>query len=177
MMKLNARETQIFFITLGLAVFFVVYQFVFKPIHEGSLDIDDRLSLDQERFIKASQLLAQKDQIEDRYQHLINLIGAAGSDESQIPTIVAKVEAAARESNIHISNIQPQRSNILKEIVFLGVELEIDGQWLDIVKFLNLIQQQPNFYFIDELNLEKYSGTVNSLRGRVVISRISLVNP
>jgi len=34
----------------------------------------------------------------------------------------------------------------------------------------------PNFYFLDELNLEKYSDTTSSLRGRIVISRMYLVN-
>ena len=36
MKKLNSRETIILVITLGLIVFFIVYQFVFKPMHEGA---------------------------------------------------------------------------------------------------------------------------------------------
>ena len=107
----------------------------------------------------------------------MDLIGVVDSEDAQMPTIVSKIEAAARESNIHIANIQPQKSVTQKEARFLAVELEIDGQWLDIVQFLYLLQQQPNLYFINELNLEKYSDTTNSLRGRIVISRMCLVNP
>ena len=122
-------------------------------------------------------MVAQKALVEARYQNLVDLIGVVDSEEAQMPTIVSKIEAAARESNIHIANIQPQKSITQKEARFLAVELEIDGQWLDIVQFLYLLQQQPNFYFINELNLEKYSDTTNSLRGRIVISRMCLVNP
>jgi Tfp pilus assembly protein PilO len=177
MKKLNSRETLILIITLLLTVFFGVYKFAIKPMSEGAVDINDRLRSDHEQLLKAEQLLAQKPEVEARYQNLVDLIGVVGSDEAQMPIIVAKIEAAARESNIHIGNIQPQRSVIQKEAKFLAVELEIDGQWLDIVQFLYTLQQQPNLYFINELNLEKYSDSSNSLRGRVVISRMCLINP
>ncbi len=177
MKKLSKRETLIFIITMALVIFFIAYQFVIKPMHEGSVDINDRLRVDQDRLIKARQMVDHKPLVEARYQHLANLIGVAGSDEAQMPVIISKIEAAARETNIHIANIQPQKSAIQKEARFLAVELEIDGQWLDIVRFLYSLQQQPNFYFITELNLEKYSDSTNSLRGRIVISRVCLVNP
>ena len=177
MKKLNSRETIILIITLGLVVFFIAYQFVIKPMSEGAVDINDRLRVDEDKLIKARQMVAQKSIVEARYHKLVDLIGVVDSEDAQMPTIVSKIETAARESNIHIANIQPQKSSIQKEARFLAVELEIDGQWLDIVQFLYLLQQQPNFYFINELNLEKYSDTANSLRGRIVISRMCLINP
>ena len=177
MKKLNTRETVILVITLTLILAAGVYQFVIKPMHEGAVDINDRLRLDRDQLIKAQKMVAQQKSVEARYQHLVGLIGMADSEEAQMPSIVSRIEGSARESNIHIANIQPQRSVNQKEAKFLTVELEIDGQWLDIVQFLYLLQKQPNFFFINELNLEKYSGTINSLRGRIVISRMCIVSP
>ncbi len=177
MKKLSPRETTILLVTLGLIVLFIVLQFVVKPMHQGSVDINDRLRLDKAQLVKAHQMVAQKPFVEARYQQLINLVGGVDSDEAQMPTIVSKIESAARQSNIHIANIQPQKSVTQKEAKFVMVELEIDGQWLDIVEFLYLLQQQPNLYFINEVNLENYSDRVSSLRGRIVISRMCLVNP
>lgn len=177
MKKLNPRETVILIITIGLIIFFIAYQFVLKPMHEGFADINKRQRVDRDRLINLSLMVAQKDFIEARYQNLVKLIGVVDSEEAQMPAIFSKIEAAARETNIHIANIQPQKSVTQKEARFLAVKLEIDGQWLDIVRFLYLLQQQPNFYFINELDLEKYSDTTNSLRGRIVISRMFLVNP
>jgi Tfp pilus assembly protein PilO len=133
--------------------------------------------VDHARLIKARQMVAQKALVGSRYQNLADLIGGQDSEDAQMPAIISKIETAARETNIHIANIQPQKSFTQKEASFLAVELEIDGQWLDIVQFFNLLQKQPNFYFIDELNLEKYSDTTSSLRGRIVVSRMYLVNP
>jgi len=177
MKKLNRREFSILMITLALFVFFVIFQFVIKPMRQGSSDINDRLRVVKAKLIKERQMVIQKPRVEARYQDLVNLIGMVGSDDAQMPTIVSKIDAAARESNIHIANIQPQKSITQKDLRFLAVELEIDGQWLDIVQFLYLLQKQPNFYFINELNLEKYSGVSSSLRGRIVVSRMCLVNP
>jgi Tfp pilus assembly protein PilO len=177
MKKLKPREKLILYITLGLLGVFIIYHFALKPMQEGSVDINDQLRVDQARLMKARQMVAQKALVESRYQNLEDLIGGVDSEDAQMPTIVSKIETAARESNIHIANIQPQKSITQKEASFLAVELEIDGQWLDIVQFLYLLQKQPNFYFINELNLEKYSDTSSSLRGRIVISRMYLANP
>jgi Tfp pilus assembly protein PilO len=177
MRKLSPRETLILIITLGLAVFFIAYQLVVKPMREGSTDINDQLRLGRNQLINDSLLVAQSPSIESRYKNLVDLIGVADSEEAQMPIIVAKIEAVARESNVHIANIQPRKTVTQKEAMFLPVELEIDAQWVNIVQFLHLLQQQPNFYFINELNLEKYSGVLNSLRGRIVISRMFLVSP
>ncbi len=175
--QLNQREIIILVVTIVLAVVFFVFQFVIKPMHEGSVDINGQLRVVKANLIKARQMVAQKPLVEARYQNLVDLIGVVDSEDAQMPMIISKIETSARESNIHIANIQPQKTVTQKEARFLAVELEIDGQWLDIVQFLYLLQQKPNFYFINEINLEKYSGTVSSLRGRIVVSRMCLTNP
>jgi Tfp pilus assembly protein PilO len=174
MRKLNSREIFILAITLALILVFSVDEWVVKPMHEASMDINDQLVTDRVKLIKARQLVAQKGPIEARYRHWVDLIGTVDSEEAQVPAIVAKIETAARESSIHIGNIQPQKMIAQKEVRFLGVELEIDGKWLDIVEFIYLLQQRPGFYFIDEFNLEKDSNTTDSLRGRIVVSRLFL---
>jgi len=179
MRKLNSQETLLLMITLGLVLCFIVYKLVIRPMQEGASDIDDRIKIASHQILKARQIVAQKSSVEAQYQHLVNLIGVANADseEALMPAIIAKIEAAARDSNIHIGNIQPQKSIVQKEARFLTVELEVDGQWLDLVQFFNSLQQEPNFYFINELNLEKYSYTTNALRSRIIISRMYLVTP
>lgn len=177
MKKLNKREFVILAVTVGLVLFFVTFKFVVKPMQEGAVDINDQLRVAQGKLNEARRMIDQRAQVQARYQDLADTIGVVDSEEAQMPAIVSKIETAARENNIHIANIQPQRSVTQKEVIFLTVELEIDGGWPDIVQFFHALQQQPNFYFINELNLEKYSDTANTLRGRIVVSRMSLVNP
>ena len=57
MKKLNRREMLILIITLSLIGIFIVFQWVIKPMHEGSVDINDRLRVDQARLIKIEDML------------------------------------------------------------------------------------------------------------------------
>jgi len=177
MKKLSRRETIILMVTLGMAVVFIVFQSVIKPMSESAVDIDDQIRLTQDHLIKARMMTTVKPQMEARYRHWLEVVGTKASEGSQMTVMVSKIESAARQTGVHISNILPQKAVSEKEVQFFPVELQIDGAWLDIVRLLYLLQQQPNFYFIDELNLEKYSDTANSLRGRVVLSCLRLVSP
>ncbi|MBF0503693.1 MAG: type 4a pilus biogenesis protein PilO [Candidatus Omnitrophica bacterium] len=176
MKKLSTRETVILFITLGLVLAFIIFQWVIKPMQGSAIDIDDQFRLNHAHLVKARKMVAIKQEVEARYQNLVDVIGTAASEASQMTAMVSKIESTARDANVHIANIQPQKAVTQKEVTFFPVELQIDGQWLDIVRFLYMLQQKPNLYFIDELNVEKYSDAVNTLRGRIVVSSIRLVN-
>ncbi|MBF0510794.1 MAG: type 4a pilus biogenesis protein PilO [Candidatus Omnitrophica bacterium] len=176
MKKLKNSETVILIIAVVLFICFLVMQFIIKPIREGDVDINDRLRVSKTRLIKEQQTAAQKSLVESRYENLVNLVGVDDSEEAQMTVIVSKIENSAHESNVHIANIRPLPSVKEKEAVFLKVELELDGQWLDIVHFLNLLQAQPNFYFINDLNLEKSAEGSSVLRGDIVVSRMCLVH-
>ena len=175
MKKISVREIVLLVLTLGLTGFFIFFLLMIKPMETDAVDVDDQMRLSHERLLKAQQMSFHKPAVEARYQHLVDLIGVADSQEDQMTAMISKIESAAREANIHIANIQPQKAFNQKEVQFFPVELQIDGQWLDIVRFLYGLQQQPNYYFIDELNLEKYSDTAASLRGRIVVSCMRLL--
>ena len=175
MRSLNSREKVILIITVALFFIYLACQFVIKPVHEGAVDVDEQLRVDRVKLANLRQILSQKEAIEDRYKKLTERIASSDSDDVQMPAIIAKIETAARDSNIHIVNIQPQKSTFQEGYKFLAVELEMDGRWVDIVQFLFLLQQKPNFYFLDELNLEKYSDNASLLRGRIVVSKLCLI--
>ena len=177
MRKLNKREVVILVISLGLVITYMIRQMIIQSVEQGGEDIDNRLRLDQTRLMKAQKMLARSVDIRQRYQRLIELIGTAGSEGSEMSAMVAKIEAAAGEANIHIVNMQPQRVVSQKWKCFFPVELQVEGEWGNIVQFLHLVQSQPNYYFINELSLEKYSDTQGLLRGRIVLSNLHLINP
>lgn len=177
MKKLSIREIRILIVTVALAVIFIAYQAIFKPISEGNAGTNDRLNADMRQLVKARKLISQKALVEARWRNLVDLIGTGDSEGAQMTTIISNIESAAHDSNVHIANISPQKSVAQKDAEFQTVELEIDGEWLDIVQFLYKIQQRPNFYFINELNLEKYSDSASALRGRIVVSRMCLTSP
>ncbi|MDE2027534.1 MAG: type 4a pilus biogenesis protein PilO [Candidatus Omnitrophica bacterium] len=177
MKKLSRREMIILTITVGLFVIFILVQGVIRPIHEGAMNVDDELRLVDQKLQRANQLVAQGPAIEGEYKKFVQLVGVAGPEDEQMPAMVSRIESAAKESNIHISNMQPRKSTAQKGARFLSVELQVDGEWLDMVRFLSSLQAPPNFYFINDLSLEKYSEASGALHGRIVLSVMGLVNP
>ncbi len=163
MKRLSKRETIILIICVALLVFFGFWNWVIKPILEGGTTLEDRLRVTQSKLAKAQAVAADA-----------KTIGKAATEGVEMSEIISTLETAARQSGIHIANMQPQRSNVKDGVRFFSVELQVDGQWPALAQFLYLIQQKPNFYFVDEVTLEKFSDVLGSLRGRMVVSRLRL---
>ena len=174
MRRLSKREVVILIISLALGFVYAIGQLVIKPVQQGGENIDNQLRLNQARLMKARKVLARRAEVGQRYERLIGLIGIAGSEGSEMSIMVAKIESTAGEANVHIVNMQPQKVAAKQGKSFFPVELQVDGQWANIVKFLHLLQSQPNYYYINELSLERYSDTQGLLRGRIVLSRLRL---
>ncbi len=176
MKKLNKRE-MLFFIMFGVVVaVFVVIQLVINPMREGRNDVINRLRAKQSQMMKAKKFLLMRPYVQQHYGQLEALIGVAGSPSAEMSAIVAKIESSANEANIRIANMQPQRVIKQQGGYLFPVELQVNGQWPNIAKFLSLVQAPPNYYFINELNLEKYADTLGFLHGRIVLSRMRLID-
>jgi Tfp pilus assembly protein PilO len=175
MRKLNRREKLILVFTVILLLVYTVFQFMIKPMREGGNDITDRIQMAQHRLSKQQEIIHRQKAIEKEYKGLVDFLGAASSEGAEATAIVAKLEAAARESKVHIANMQPQRA-VTKDILrVFPVELIVEGDWPSVVKFIYTVQNKSNLFNIDELNLEKYSDASSSLRGRLLLSRTKVV--
>lgn len=174
MKKLNQRELIILALTVLMILAYGVFQFVIKPIQEGSEDIDSRITVAERKLAKNMAVINQAPALEAEYERLINYLGKASSEGAEASAMVARLEAAAREAGVHIANMQPQRA-ISKDILrIFPMELIIEGKWAKVVRFIYLVQAKPNLFNIDELNLEKYSDTASDLRGRLLLSRVKV---
>jgi Tfp pilus assembly protein PilO len=174
MRTLSKREKIILVVCLSVSAVFAVLQWVVKPLQESGSSVEDRLRVTQSKLDRALAMAANEEVVKQRYQQLKSIIGIASSEGAEMSSMVSTVEAAARQANVHIANMQPQRVIVKEGVLFFPVEIQVDGQWDKIAQFLYIVQQKPNFYFVDQVNLEKYSDTTGSLRGRIVVSRLRL---
>jgi len=176
MKKFNKREYIILIVCSVLVLIFVISKFIISPLNDRGSDIKDSISLAQKKLDKNQQIVSSRSIIEEQYKKLVSSLGETSSEGTEFSLIVSNLEALAREANIHVANVQPQKAYNREQLRVYPIELEIDGQWPCIAKFLYLVQSGDAYFNIDELNLEKYSDTTGLLRGRVVLSRVR-VNP
>jgi Tfp pilus assembly protein PilO len=175
MRKLSKRELIIIIISAIIILSYVAYRFVSNsPSEDGGLK--GQIQMAHRKLGKNQAVISKGPAITQQYHQLVKILGVAKSEGVEVSAMVSKLEALAKESNMHVANVQPQRA-VNKDIVrIFSVELVVDGKWSSIAKFLYLAQSQPNFLNVDELSLEKYSDITSSLRGRIVLSRIRVVS-
>ena len=175
MKKLNKREVIVLVITVTLVAGYLIFQFVILPMQNKGSDATNDIVLAQRKLAKNQQTIRQGSGVNEQYQKLVEFLGISGSEGSEFSAMISKLEMLAKEANIHVVNVQPQRATTKEGIRNFPVELNIEGQWSAISKFLYLVQVQPNLFNIQELNIEKYSDTATSLRGRIVLSRVRVM--
>ncbi|MBF0490286.1 MAG: type 4a pilus biogenesis protein PilO [Candidatus Omnitrophica bacterium] len=175
MIKLSKRELVIFILCLTLTIGFVVFKFVMTPLREHGGDVEDNIALAERRLEKSQQILRSETMVDAQYQKLVDVLGVFESEGAEFSDIVSRLEALAKEAGIHVVNVQPQAAMNKEDIRSFPVQLDIDGQWSAIARFLYVVQAQTNRFNVDEFNLEKYSDTGGSLRGRIILSRIRMV--
>jgi Tfp pilus assembly protein PilO len=103
-------------------------------------------------------------------------VGKSASKGAEFSQIISKLEALAKEANIHMANVQPQQALTKGVVRIFPVEIDIDGSWPAMARFLYLVQAPPNSFNVEELNLERFSEAVTNLRGRIVLSRARIIN-
>lgn len=171
MKTLNRREKIILWLTIGVITVGMSVQLIVKPLRENSENVADQIEAAQKRLSKSKKLIEEANALQNDYQKLVDILGKASSEGVENSAMVAKLEEAAKAANVHISNMQPRRAVKRDPFLVISVDLTIDGTWSSVTRFLYDVQAQPNLFNIDEMNLEKFSDTASTLRGRLLISR------
>lgn len=174
MKTLNKRELFLLITTVSLATFFVVVQFIVKPFFNDSSDAEREIKSTQVRLLKARQTIAAKEKIDGRYDQLLEIFGKSQSESIEKTTMISRIQVAASESAVQISNMQPQRAVKRNSMLLYPVELQISGKWDAILKFLHALQKDPNYYLINELNIERSADSQGGVSGRIVMSKMRL---
>ena len=171
MVKISKRERSAIIAILIVVAGFGVFQFVISPLRQQGQDVADNIQLSRRKLEKMQRTIQQDAAVQKQYQQLADFLGVSGSEGSEFSSMVRTVEELAKETNVHVINVQPQRSVVKDEVRIFPLELSVDGQWSAIARFIYLAQAQPNFFSVEELNFEKFSDPGALLRGRVVLSR------
>ena len=175
MKTLNRRELVILYVCAAVIGVYGIFMLAVRPLIERGEAIGGQIEAAERRLAKNVQTAQQAADVDAEYQRLVSILGTEGSEGAEGSSMVSKLEAAARQADVQIANMQPQRT-VSKEILkAFPVEIVIDGKWPNIVKFLYLVQSDPNLFNVDRLSLEKYSDTTASLRGNFVLSRTRVV--
>ena len=158
-----------YIVCIVLIVVFAGYQFLAKPVLEETEMIDQKIAVMENKLKKNLEIIQKAQAIDAQFAELLNTLGEKSGDEAEM---VSAIESAANQTDVHITNMQPQKVINKDSYKLFAVNLVMDGKWKDIMKFLYLLENTPHFCQVQQITLEKNSMMADTVRGRLTIGKL-----
>ncbi|MBF0483098.1 MAG: type 4a pilus biogenesis protein PilO [Candidatus Omnitrophica bacterium] len=173
MRRLNQREKAIFSICLVLALVYAGYNLVFKPLEARKEQVSDAITVQTKRLHKNIKSLQESADSDDKYGKLVEQYKQKVGNEQVMSEMITDIQAESKQMSLNIADLKPQKERIDGQFTQFSVSLTLDSSFADMVKFLEVLQDEKNNFEVDEISFEKGNSRTNSLlRVRLVLSRI-----
>lgn len=174
MMKvhLSARERFLSTLTSSMAALAILYAGIYLPLHRQSMDVQEQIEVSERQLQKTIRTIHRGKFSEQEYQTILEYFKQTSSDEQEMSSMLAQIEAIARGINIRIVDMKPRRPRGFDLYNQFFINLEIDGELVSITEFIHNLQNPPYFFHIDELRLNKVSPQMAGLKCQVTFSKI-----
>lgn len=158
---LSKREETILYLTLILVTFSAAVNFLLAPVAKKNAVLDKKISVAEEKLKKYSQLLQQKEQIENEYgkffspgNHLKN------KNPDATVTALYTLENLAKEARIRIIDIRPanETEGALSDKKVL-IHLRAEGNIEQHMRFLYNIENPLSLLKIINFQLNSKTGS------------------
>jgi len=103
---LTRREKTVLYLTAGVIVFALVFNFLLMPLFARLSRLNKEISLTRMKLVKYSWLLSQKDALLAKYAAVATSGNASGQGDPLLSGL-STIEGLAQQSNIRIIDIRP----------------------------------------------------------------------
>ena len=153
--RLTVRERNILMACGILCFFYVFLLMVMNPFQEKLDSIDESIALKEKQLIKNLRVIGQAGALEQKYKEFLSQFKQTGTNEQVMSSILSEIDAVADSLQMHILDLKPQsvvKSGYKSEF---PVNLTIESEFADIIKFIYLLQSPPHFFDVEEVHFEK----------------------
>lgn len=164
-MKLSKREKYIFIITIGIIIMGMAYNFIFEHLFKRWEALNSEIIAKRAKFNKEIRLLENKNSIILEY----NNYAKAYKNSSRVLNYIEKL---ADSLNIKTSNIKPGQATDKAFYQEYFIELQIEGQFPEIIEFLSDISKLPCFVTIKKFDFRRDLENPHLLKGTIILSKI-----
>ena len=153
--RLTKREQKIFILCVVLAVVYFIYNFLVKPARGKLAMLDQEIVAQNRRLAKNAAAMQRAHALETTIEFYEQKFKQSRSNEETISSILAEIEAVATQLHLQIANLTPKRvqeANLYKRFL---VNLTMDGNFMDILQFVHILQSEPHFFDVEEVRFDK----------------------
>jgi Tfp pilus assembly protein PilO len=165
------RERIILLMTAELVLILAFYVLALKPMLKKVDALNVEIAAQELLRQKSLRIIGQESRVSNQYQKYADLVKLKASEEQEMAKMLAEIEGAAKEIQIRILDMKPQKIKTIDFYRNFGVDLIIEGPLKDITHFLYDLQNLPHLIKVDRLHLEKESVVQPVLKASLTVSK------
>ena len=172
--RLNPREAKILFAAAAVLISAVAFHMIYIPLWEKKRFLNEQL-LDMRREMALDRtVIRTAGAIHGRYESYLGRFGQAGSGEEAVAAVLKDIEEIIRNLNLDVGDLKPGPLKNEGDHYVFTVDLSINDDLTDLVRFLYALQQAPHFFDVDEMRIEKTErrGNDPGLKTRLALSKV-----
>lgn len=150
--------------------------FLLVPLYASWKESEMKLTVLQHQHHENLRIVAQKEQIEKRYEELTSGLKAQGSDEQEIGRFQDEVGALAKQTGVKVNKTRPRPVETLEGHKRCWLELDCEGTILQIADFIYRMQHSPQILRVDQLRLSQENPRASSLRAALLVTKVLILD-
>ncbi len=171
--RLTKREKTIFILCLTTVSIFVSYKIVFGPLMNKIKQVETDIEKQQDQLIKNIHLIKNAEGLTENSKVYIDRFKQTESNEQVMSSMISEIEESASQLKLPISEIKPKVVRKENYVNRFAVSLTMDSSWVDVLKLIHSLQQEPHFFDIEEIVFQKGSA-VGIVRTQWVLEKMSI---
>ncbi|MCK5013310.1 MAG: type II secretion system protein M [Candidatus Omnitrophica bacterium] len=153
--RLTVREKRIFIATLAVVILAILYNGLIGPLQEEKDFLDQEIALQQKQLTREWKVIGEAKALDAQYDVYLKRFRQSGPEEEMASSILSEIEGAAGRFGLHVTDLKPQRIKHNEHDNQFSVSLTISSELVDVLRFLYVLQQQPYFFDVEEVEFER----------------------
>lgn len=162
--NLSKREKYIFTVTITFIITALLYNFIFEPGLKKWQALNSEITAKMAAMNKGIRLLERRNSIIQEYN-------TYARSTKNISRILSDIENQADSLGIKTSNIKPGQAVDKKFYQEYAIELQIEGELNDIVKFLSELIKLPTLAVLRTFDFRLISQNPSIFKGTIILSK------
>ncbi len=156
-----------------MAFIYVGTHALVRPLRERNVLLDHSIEAQQRKLDQSLRIIHKAEAVARKYDPYLKRFRQSKSNEQVMSSILAEIEEVAGGLNLRISNLKPNKVKKGEFYNRFSVSLSMESDFLGIMNFLYILQNEPHVFHVEEVHFEKAPAmNTTTLRIQIVLGKI-----
>ena len=174
MRRLTKREKIIFVICGAMLSVLLMYRVVVIPLAQGMDRLQRNIELRRGELSKNIRIIKKAEALSEGSESYVNQFKQTESNKEVMSSLISEIEEAANKLDLPIPEVKPKKVEKQEYVNRFSVNLVMESEWIDSLRFIHSLQEEPHFFSIKDASFEKGLAVKGStaVRTEVVLEKV-----